>query len=204
MADVTIPDTPQTRTEQFLAAANGQSVTLPTPMTREEIYLNEIATKMQGGGSSVTVEPLSVTANGTYTAETGKAYSPVTVNVPSAGGDNTSETITGTMANPFGTHTAAEIIAGISDNSMTARLTLTIGTNTMTMAGNLLQGNLQFSVAVFNSVEEEALSTAGEALYASDGSLTRAWYHNRGSSTNLSGMASQVRTSLLLLTHPMS
>ena len=34
-----------------------------------------------GGGSSVTVEPLSVTANGEYTAPTGKAYSPVTVNV---------------------------------------------------------------------------------------------------------------------------
>lgn len=82
MADVTIPDTPMTRTEQYLAAANGQSVTLPTPLTREEIYLNEIATKMQGGGgSSVTVEPLSVTANGEYTAPSGKAYSPVTVDV---------------------------------------------------------------------------------------------------------------------------
>lgn len=34
-----------------------------------------------GGGSSVDVESLSVTANGTYTAEEGKAYSPVTVNV---------------------------------------------------------------------------------------------------------------------------
>lgn len=82
MPDVTIPDSPQTRTEQYLAAANGQSVTLPTPKTREEIYLNEIATKMQGGGSSVTVEPLSVTQNGTYTAPSGKAYSPVTVAVP--------------------------------------------------------------------------------------------------------------------------
>lgn len=35
-----------------------------------------------GGGSSVEVEALSVTANGTYTAEAGTAYSPVTVNVP--------------------------------------------------------------------------------------------------------------------------
>ena len=35
-----------------------------------------------GGGSSVTVESLSVTQNGTYTADTGKAYSPVNVNVP--------------------------------------------------------------------------------------------------------------------------
>lgn len=37
-----------------------------------------------GGGSSVDVEPLSITANGTYTAETGKAYSPVTANVPNS------------------------------------------------------------------------------------------------------------------------
>ena len=42
-----------------------------------------------GGGSSVTVEPLSVTSNGTTTAPTGKAYSPVVVNVPNtyAAGD---------------------------------------------------------------------------------------------------------------------
>lgn len=35
-----------------------------------------------GGGSSVTVEALSATENKTYTAPEGKAYSPVTVNVP--------------------------------------------------------------------------------------------------------------------------
>lgn len=39
-----------------------------------------------GGGSSVIVESLSVTQNGTYTAPTGKAYSPVTVNVSGGGG----------------------------------------------------------------------------------------------------------------------
>lgn len=33
----------------------------------------------------ITVEPLSVTENGTYTAPSGKAYSPVNVNVPSGG-----------------------------------------------------------------------------------------------------------------------
>lgn len=36
-----------------------------------------------GGGGGVTVEPLSVTENNVYTAPDGKAYSPVTVNVPS-------------------------------------------------------------------------------------------------------------------------
>ena len=37
------------------------------------------------GGSDITVESLSVTQNGTYTAPTGKAYSPVSVNVSGGG-----------------------------------------------------------------------------------------------------------------------
>lgn len=41
----------------------------------------------EGGGSSVDVEPLSVTTNGTYTAPAGTAYSPVTVNVSGGGND---------------------------------------------------------------------------------------------------------------------
>ena len=43
-------------------------------------------TDTSGGGGGVTVESLSVTTNGTYTAPTGKAYSPVTVNVSGGGG----------------------------------------------------------------------------------------------------------------------
>ena len=38
--------------------------------------------------TEIEVEPLSVTQNGTYTAPTGKAYSPVTVNVSGGGGVN--------------------------------------------------------------------------------------------------------------------
>jgi len=37
--------------------------------------------KAKGGGQSIFVEPLTVTDNGVYTAPTGKAYSPVTVDV---------------------------------------------------------------------------------------------------------------------------
>lgn len=47
-------------------------------------YVN--GTKVVGTASgSVTVDPLSVTQNGTYTAQTGHAYSPVTVNVSGGG-----------------------------------------------------------------------------------------------------------------------
>ena len=38
-----------------------------------------------GGGGDIDVESLSVTENGTYTAPSGKAYSPVTVSVPASG-----------------------------------------------------------------------------------------------------------------------
>lgn len=40
----------------------------------------------EAGSGGVTVESLSVTQNGTYTAPTGTAYSPVTVNVSGGGG----------------------------------------------------------------------------------------------------------------------
>lgn len=52
-----------------------------------DLYIENLALlkKMggaDGGGSSITVEPLTVTQNGTTTAPAGKAYSPVTVAIP--------------------------------------------------------------------------------------------------------------------------
>lgn len=53
---------------------------------------------IQTGGSSVTVESLNVTQNGTYTAPSGKAYSPVTVNVSGgSGADTLEQRITNTL-----------------------------------------------------------------------------------------------------------
>jgi hypothetical protein len=52
--------------------------------TTVEVYAQNFADcpfKVRSKGGGITVEPLSVTDNGTYTAPTGTAYSPVTVNV---------------------------------------------------------------------------------------------------------------------------
>ena len=69
---------PITRREHFYA---GRESELPAghqePETREEWFIQ----KYRGGGGDITVVPLSVTENGTYSEE-GKAYSPVSVNVP--------------------------------------------------------------------------------------------------------------------------
>lgn len=66
------PLTPITREEKILA---GEDL---NPVTRREYFLK----KYRHAGGDVMVEGLSVTANGTYTAPEGKAYSPVEVNVP--------------------------------------------------------------------------------------------------------------------------
>ena len=82
--EVDLPQ-PITRVEKYLAKASGMDVETPDPITREEKYLDAIA-EGGGGGSSITVEPLTVTQNGTTTAPSGKAYSPVTANVPNSYG----------------------------------------------------------------------------------------------------------------------
>lgn len=48
--------------------------------------------------TEIEVEPLSVTTNGTYTAPTGKAYTPVTVNVSGGGGSLSYDTKTATAS----------------------------------------------------------------------------------------------------------
>lgn len=64
--------TPVTRKEKFLSAAVGETSTsdLPTPVTREEIYLNEIAQGGGGGGSGFTPTQAQLDAmNSGITAE---------------------------------------------------------------------------------------------------------------------------------------
>ena len=53
----------------------------------EDMEGKTFAECVSGGGSGVVAEPLAVTENGVYTAPSGKAYSPVTVNVPSGATD---------------------------------------------------------------------------------------------------------------------
>ena len=69
-----------------------------------------------GGGGSVTVTSLNVTSNGTYTAPTGKAYSPVTVNV---GGGALAAEISGTIEVTT-TSTTAAVVATLTHEHQTA------------------------------------------------------------------------------------
>ena len=80
---------PQSRVEKILHAIATQGTYTDPPQSRVEKLLIDVL--HSGGGGGVTVEALAVDANGTYTAPSGKAYSPVTVNVSGGGGQEVPE-----------------------------------------------------------------------------------------------------------------
>ena len=96
-----IPAQPITREEIYLDAIAKGNTTVPEPVSRKEQYLAHIA-ENGGGGGDITVESLSVTENGEYTAETGKAYSPVSVSVPQTTVESLSVNANGTYTAPTG------------------------------------------------------------------------------------------------------
>ena len=74
-----VPEEAETNMEAYIKYLYDKTQRLPEkPDTREEYFMMKAGQNIEPGGD---VEPLTVTANGTY-SEAGKAYSPVTVNVP--------------------------------------------------------------------------------------------------------------------------
>jgi len=71
-------------TADAIRAKTGDSADIAFDYSNETGFADAVSDIETGGG--VTVSPLSVTANGTYTAPSGTAYSPVTVNVSGGGG----------------------------------------------------------------------------------------------------------------------
>ena len=91
----------QTAKEDLAASIEAKGVTVPAATKLDGYPALVDAIQAGSGGGGVTVEALSVTSNGTYTAPTGTAYSPVTVNVSGGGGDieTINKLISGEMGN---------------------------------------------------------------------------------------------------------
>ena len=111
---------PITRKEQFIKRIYDKTQEIPEPITREEWFLK----KAGEGTSPVAVEQLNVTENGTY-SETGKAYSPVIVDVPAP------TLITKTITEN-GTYNASEDNA---DGYSQVTANIPLGTKTITANG---------------------------------------------------------------------
>lgn len=109
MADYVVSDTSLTTVANAIRTKGGTSAQLSFP----DGFASAIAALPSGG--SIDVEALNVTANGTYTAPTGKAYSPVTVAVSGGGGTAPDPTLPVKFIDYDGTllysYTAAELQA---------------------------------------------------------------------------------------------
>lgn len=114
------------------------------PITRLEKYWAAILDKIQGGGS-VTVEALNVTENDTYTAPTGKAYNPVTTNVPNSYGASDEGKVVNNGALVAQTAHAA-VTPTTSDQTVD---TTTNSSCTVKGDANLVAGNIKDGVPLF-------------------------------------------------------
>lgn len=175
---------------------------VPEPITRLEKYWAAILDKIQGGGS-VTVEALNVTENDTYTAPTGKAYSPVTVAVPNP---NSVVTVTGTVAEPFGSIDPAELRTAITSNNASVKLVVDasqIGYNDpiRLVGNNASAGNIYFEVI------GKMNSTNGIKAVVVNYDFTGAFYDalvaENSVVTSLKQYASLLTTTLTVIYHPL-
>lgn len=132
---------------------------------------------MEGGGN-VTVEQLNVTENGTYTAEAGKAYSPVVVNVPAGITDIHRAVITAEFSgntNAFklsispsvddGTVTQIMNTTFEDENGFIHDIDFAFESEVKTSAGFLFKGNYAYFVPVLNEapVQGQHVNLSGNA-----------------------------------------
>lgn len=135
--------------------------------------------------TEIEVEPLSVTTNGTYTAPTGKAYSPVTVNVSSGGGVNVATT---TWTNNTNTVTSHQF-TGLSGTPKAAFLRCTSSLTRSSSSTNYFIADIRWDGSTTGGVAGNSYRrsngnyanvTSGYSVSTSSNSIT---FTSNGSST---------------------
>ena len=224
-----LPNEPLTRAEQYLNRIATGSGTIPEePYTRIEMYLNKIATGSgevpeealtrleqylaaiaeYGGGSSITVEPLTALANSTYIAPSGKAYSPVTVEVPSVN-PNSGSVITGTLSNPWDDVNPSNLANLLSRYNATAYLRMTIpgaGTYILPVALDNRESPSIFIISglLYSPAVGQTTPNGGCLMYSvEDGFLISAYMYVNGTLTDVATQLAQLPTVLMLIMHPL-
>ena len=152
-----------------------------------------------GGGSSITVEPLTVTSNGTQTAPEGKAYSPVTVNVPNP---VRSQVVVGTLENPFGGLNYSELEDAIASREATAILMYEFnGSAGQMFLDSLGNGYIYGSAAGIRA--DIASSEAVNISWSNNGSFQYARAIMGGNIVDMSAYAPSITSYLRVIWHPL-
>lgn len=193
---------PRTTEEAILAQVVAGEIVTINPRNRMQYWLSQL----ESGGSPVTVESITITENGTKTAPEGKAYSPVNVNVPSP---NTVETITGTVANPWGDTDTEVLQAAVENGNATAIISCdatAIGYGTFSAILSPFNTNYLEFIAIYGANHSVSGWISISLTYSiTNGALNRAYVLAGGASevTGLTDYAAYVTTVLTIYHHPM-
>ena len=137
-----------------------------------------VAKKLNGGGgSSVTIEALSVTSNGTYTASEGYAYSPVSVNVSGIVPSGTlSISANGTY--DVTAFASASVLVGGGGSDADEIIQGTLSGNYFNATVTEIYMNAFYGFSNLQSVEFPNCLTVGNQAFASCKNLTQASFPN--------------------------
>ena len=126
----------------------------------------------------------------------------------SGGGGNPNyvETVTGTLANPWGSVTPATLQTAISGNNATALLTVDASAIGMGAAYLVATPFAQQAIA-FQAVGSSGSSVADwaavDVAYGTNGTLTYAWINRSGAALDATAYAQSITTTLTIIHHPL-
>ena len=152
-------------TSNWTATYNNGSLTITSTSTSAGGYFHQPGyyqlTYVIGGEVNIDIEPLEVTQNGTY-SESGKAYSPVTVNVSGGGGANFG-TVTTTNSSNQNTSISFTLPSGRTPKAFFVRLTSQIARSS---------GSRYYYVYDMRWDGSSSGGVAGNTFYMYNGTLT--------------------------------
>ena len=186
---------PKSRNEALLnAIANGQESTI-VPQSRNEFLLSEISKKR-------VPEFTPHTRNEVLLMEVAR-----TVAEGGGGNPNRVEAITGTLAEPFGEHSIAELIEAVSQNNATVKMSVSIGQSTAVLIFNanaelnsLYSGICELTENVDGT---GTVSTGVSLIYTLEHGITFASVLMSGQYMNLVPQAAYMQTETTIIWHPL-
>lgn len=188
---------PITREEMFLSAVAGESATLPAPVTREELFLAKAA-----GENVITPEPVTRR----------EMFLDAIASGGGGGGGNPNyvETITGTLANPWGGNSSSELFtsARASDLTMYIKADVIYDDDESPYASTLMFLPIS-GIPTFGFTKPSSITTIlyfARLSYSNAGSLTRAVAGNIKTSLGtqeLHNIEPTTPCTLTIIHHPM-
>lgn len=147
-----------------------QITRITTEVATQAELIDDIEVALQGKmvpGEDITVEPITITTNGTTTAPSGKAYSPITTNVPASAVTSGTKQITSTASTDVTEYKNAQVSDAnlISANIISGKSILGVNGSAVVPSGTLdITENGTKDVTNYANVNVNVASGGGKVI----------------------------------------